>query len=174
MTPANMIAFNGTTPRVHAEAWVADTARVIGDAEIGTEASIFYGAVVRADRARITLGPRSNLQDLVAVHADPGYPTVIGAGVTVGHGAVLHGCTLEDGCLIGMGAIVLNGAVVGAGAMVAAGALVVGGQQVPAGVLVAGSPAKVRRPLTDDEAMAIAAGADRYVELARQHRAAAG
>src|ERR1700712_5007422 len=146
MSPGNLITFDGMTPRVDDQAWVADTARVIGDVEIGADASVFYGAVVRADRTRISIGPRSNLQDLVAVHADPGYPAVIGAGVTVGHGAVLHGCTLEDGCLIGMGAIVLNGAVVGAGAMVAAGALVVGGQQVPAGALVAGSPAKVRRP----------------------------
>ncbi len=172
--PRNLLSFAGKSPRVDSDAWVAPTATVIGDVDIAAEASVFYGAVVRADTATITLGPRSNLQDLVAVHADAGFPTVVGAAVTVGHGAILHGCVIEDGCLIGMGAIILNGAVVGAESLVAAGALVVGGQQIPPRSLVAGSPAKVRRQLSEAELQGNRDNADRYVELARQHRDAAG
>ena len=170
--PRNLLTFDGKSPQVDPDAWIAPTAMVIGDARLAADSSVFYGAVVRADRTSISLGARSNLQDLVAVHADPGYPAIIGAGVTVGHGAILHGCTIEDGCLIGMGAIILNGAVIGAESLVAAGALVVGGFQVPPRSLVAGSPAKVRRELTADELLANRENADRYVLLARQHRSA--
>lgn len=169
--PPNLLAFDGNTPDINADAWIAPTATVIGAASIGADASVFYGAVVRADRATITLGAGSNLQDLVVVHADPGYPTTIGGGVTVGHGAILHGCTIEDGCLIGMGAIILNGAVIGAQSLVAAGTLVLGDQQIPPRSLVAGSPGKVRRELSETELQGNRDNADRYVELARRHRA---
>lgn len=171
---STVLTFDGHAPRIDPDAWVAPTATVIGDAAVAAGASVFYGAVLRADISSITVGHRTNLQDQVVVHADPGHPAVIGDDVTVGHGAILHGCTIEDGCLIGMGAIVLNGAVVGAGSLVAAGALVLGDQVVPPRSLLAGSPAKVRRPLTDAEVAANLDSAVRYAALAARHRAATG
>src|SRR5690606_39739016 len=116
--------FDGRTPQVHAEAWVAPDATVIGAVELGPDASVFYASVLRADIETIRIGARSNIQDGCVVHADPGVPVSVGAGVSVGHRAVLHGCTVEDDCLIGMGAVVLNGARIGAGSLVAAGAVV--------------------------------------------------
>lgn len=169
-----VLTFDGNTPRLDPDAWLAPSATVIGDATIGAGASLFYGAVVRADTTTITVGRRTNLQDNVVVHADPGHPAVIGDDVTVGHGAVLHGCTIEDGVLIGMGAIVMNGAVVGRGSLVAAGALILGDQVIPPRSLVAGAPAKVRRELSDDEVAANADSAVRYAALAARHRAATG
>lgn len=118
---------------------------------IGPATGVFYGAVIRADIEDITIGAASNIQDTAVVHADPGYPAKIGNGVSVGHGAVLHGCTVGDGSLIGMNATILNGAVIGAGSLIAANALVLEGTEVPPGSLVAGIPAKVRRPLTPEE-----------------------
>ena len=167
-----MLAFDGRTPVVHHSAWVAESATVIGDCEIGADASVFFGSVVRADRASISLGAGSNLQDLVVVHADPGHPAVIGAAVTVGHAAVLHGCTVEDGCLIGIGAVVMNGAVIGTGSLVGAGAVVPGGTVIPPRSLVLGSPGRVKRELTDAEVAANRDNATRYVTLAAQYRAA--
>src|SRR5690606_28701942 len=131
--------------------WVAPTATIIGAAELHPESSVFYGAVVRADRDRIVLGAGANLQDNVVVHGDPGTPAIIGAGVSVGHGAIVHGCIIEDDCLIGMNATVLNRAVIGADSLVAAGALVLEDTVIPPRSLVAGVPAKVRRELTDEE-----------------------
>jgi carbonic anhydrase/acetyltransferase-like protein (isoleucine patch superfamily) len=128
--------------------------------------------VLRADGDAITVGAGSNVQDGCVVHADPGFPASIGDGVVVGHGAVVHGCTVEDGALIGMGSTVLNGARIGAGSLVAAGAVVLEGTQVPPGSLVAGVPAKVRRPLTQDEAAGIRAGAADYVARAKHHAGA--
>ena len=125
---------------------------------------------VRADTAAISVGAGSNLQDNVVLHADPGFPCSVGAGVSVGHAAVVHGCTVEDDCLIGMGATVLNGAVIGSGSLVAAGAVVLEGTVVPPRSLVAGVPAKVRRELTDEEFDGVKQNAARYVELARAHR----
>lgn len=172
--PSPLLTFNGVTPQVDPSAWIAPTARIIGNATIAADASVFYGAVVRADLTTISIGARTNLQDNAVVHADPDYPASIGAGVTVGHGAILHGCVIEDGCLIGMGAIVMNGAVIGAQSLVAAGALVLADQQLPARSLIAGSPAKVRRALTDDEVQTLAKSAAGYVEVARQHRDSVG
>ncbi len=118
---------------------------------LGESASVFYGAVLRADIDAISIGDRSNVQDNVAMHVDRGVPLTIGSGVSVGHGAVVHGCTIEDDCLIGMGSTVLNGAVIGSGSLVAAGAVVLEGTVVPPGSLVAGVPGKVRRELTEAE-----------------------
>ena len=120
----------------------------------------------------ISIGERSNIQDGCVAHTDPGYPVVVGSGVSVGHRAVLHGCTVEDDALIGMGAVVLNGAVVGAGSLVAAGAVVTEGMQIPPGSLVAGVPAKVRRELDEDAQEALRRNARIYVDLAAQHREA--
>ncbi|MEA9985567.1 MULTISPECIES: gamma carbonic anhydrase family protein [Subtercola] len=171
---ALIIPFGGRTPLVAETAWLAPTATVIGDVSVGAEASVFYGAVVRADSSAITLGARSNLQDTVVVHGDPGFPARIGSGVSVGHGAVLHGCTIEDDCLIGMNATVLNGAVIGAESLVAAGALILEGTVIPAGSLVAGVPGKVRRELTAPERAAVRENAATYVRLSAEHRVAAG
>jgi carbonic anhydrase/acetyltransferase-like protein (isoleucine patch superfamily) len=169
-----VIPFEGSTPQLGPDAWVAGTATLIGSVTVGAETCVFYGAVLRADRTTITIGERSNLQDNVVVHADPGFPATVGSDVSVGHTAMLHGCTVEDGCLIGMSATVMNGAVVGAGSMVAAGALVLEGMQIPPGSLVAGVPAKVRRPLAEREIEYMKENAEHYVDMGRRHAAAGG
>lgn len=165
-----ILPFEGQSPTVDPSAWLAPTAMVIGRSTVAAGASVFYGAVVRADMDSITLGPGSNLQDNVVVHTDFGYPAVIGSEVSVGHAAVVHGCTIEDDCLIGMNATVLNGAVVGRGSLVAAGTVVLEGTQVPPGSLFAGVPGKVRRELTDEELTRVRANAEHYRHLAAQHR----
>jgi len=167
---APLYPFAGNTPAVHDSAFVAPTASIIGNAALAADASAFYGVSVRADTAAISVGAGSNLQDNVVLHADPGFPCTVGERVSVGHAAVVHGCTVEDDCLIGMGATVLNGAVIGAGSLVAAGAVVLEGTVVPPRSLVAGVPGKVRRELTDEEYDGVRANATRYVELARAHR----
>jgi carbonic anhydrase/acetyltransferase-like protein (isoleucine patch superfamily) len=157
-------AFRGTRPRVDPSAYVDESAQVIGDVEIGPESSIWMAAVVRGDVHWVRIGRRSNLQDGTIVHVmNRTHPTTIGDNVTVGHAAVLHGCTVGDQCLVGMGAILLNGVDVGPGSIVAAGSLVLEGTSVPPRSLVAGSPAKVRRALTDAEVADIQQYADRYV-----------
>ncbi|GAB3518595.1 gamma carbonic anhydrase family protein [Arthrobacter monumenti] len=169
---ANIIPFQGKTPAIDADAFVAPSATIIGDASLGKDASAFYGVVVRGDTAAIKVGDGSNLQDNVVLHADPGFPTTVGARVSVGHSAVVHGCTIGDDCLIGMSATVLNGANIGAGTLVAAGAVVLEGTEIPPRSLVAGVPAKVRRELSDEELDGVKENAKHYVELARAHKAA--
>jgi carbonic anhydrase/acetyltransferase-like protein (isoleucine patch superfamily) len=165
-----LLDFDGSAPTVDPSAWVAPNATLIGRVTLGADASVFFGAVLRADISTIDVGAGTNLQDGVIVHADPDFPTTIGGNVTVGHAATLHGCTVEDGALIAIGAIVLNGAVIGASSLVGAGALVTPGTVIPPRSLVLGSPAKVRRELTDDEIAANAANSARYVVLARRYR----
>jgi carbonic anhydrase/acetyltransferase-like protein (isoleucine patch superfamily) len=169
---ALVLPFHGTSPTIDESAWLAPTAAVIGNATIEAAASLFYGAVVRADMDEIWLGPGSNLQDNVVVHTDFGFPTRIGAGVSVGHAAVVHGCTVEDNCLIGMNATVLNGAVIGTGSLVAAGSVVLEGTRIPPRSLVAGVPGKVRRELTEEEYEKVLRNAEHYRALAAQHRSA--
>lgn len=164
-----IITVNGATPVVAEGAWIAPTATVIGAVRLAPGSSVFYGAVLRADGDRIELGANSNLQDNVVVHVDRGRPTTIGSGVSVGHNAVLHGCTIEDDCLIGMNATVLNGAVIGEGSLVAAGTVVLEGTVVPPGSLVAGVPGRVRRELADDERAGIRRNAETYLEHVRAH-----
>jgi carbonic anhydrase/acetyltransferase-like protein (isoleucine patch superfamily) len=164
-----IIPFDGHTPEVHNDAWIAASATLIGRVRIDTSASVFYGSVLRGDTTPISIGAGSNIQDNVVVHADPGFAAQIGAGVSVGHGAVLHGCTIGDRTLIGMNATVLNGAVIGEGCLIAAGALVLEGAVIPPGSLVAGVPGKVRRPLTDDEREHVRQNAISYQALARRH-----
>ena len=168
---ALLIPFNGSTPAVDPAAWVAPNATLIGGVTLAAGASAFFGAVLRADSSTITIGERSNLQDNVVVHVDDDAPLSVGSGVSVGHGAVLHGCTIEDDCLIGMNATVLNHAVIGTGSLVAAGALVLEGTIIPPGSLVAGVPAKVRRELTDDERAGIRANGDHYAALSQRYAA---
>ena len=155
----------GRMPRVHSSAYIDDSAQVIGDVEIGEESSVWMAVVVRGDVNAIRIGRRTNLQDGTIVHVMiETHPTVVGDDVTIGHAAVVHGCTIEDRCLIGMGAILLNGARIGTGSIVAAGSLVPENTTVPRRSLVMGSPAKVKRPLSDDEVAAIQLYADRYVK----------
>ncbi len=157
-------------PVIDPTAWVAPNATVIGDVTLGPQVGVWYSAVLRGDGDRITVGARSNLQDGVVLHTDPGFHLQIGEGVSVGHNAVLHGCRVEDDVLVGMGAIVMNGAVIGAGSMVAAGALVPSGVVIPARSLVVGAPAKVRRETTQEERGGIELNAMFYVDLAVIHR----
>ena len=171
---ATLIPFDGVDPVVDPSAFVAPSATLIGDVTIAPRASVFFGAVVRADRAAIVIGEGSNLQDNVTVHGDPGSPTIVGAGVSVGHGAILHGCTVEDRCLIGMGSTVLGGAVVGTESLVAAGAVVLEGSVIPPRSLVAGVPAKVRRALTDNEVAGLRTNAETYLALSESYRAILG
>ncbi|CAN5529570.1 gamma carbonic anhydrase family protein [soil metagenome] len=167
---ATIIPFNATSPVIADSSWVAPNATVIGAVTLHENSSVFYGAVLRADISTITLGAGSNLQDNVTVHVDEGKPTTIGAGVSVGHAAVLHGCTIEDNCLIGMSATVLNDAVIGEGSLVAAGTVVLEGTIVPPGSLVAGVPGKVRRELTAEERERVRENGVRYLKHMADHR----
>jgi carbonic anhydrase/acetyltransferase-like protein (isoleucine patch superfamily) len=168
----NVLTIAGVpAPELDPTAFVAAGAVIVGNVRLAARSSVWYNAVLRAEAEPITLGERSNLQDTVVCHVDHGYPLTIGAGVSVGHGAVLHGCTIEDDCLIGMSATVLNGAVVGAGSLVAAGAVVLEGTVVPPGSLVAGVPAKVRRELSDDERAGIRRNAESYLAHVERHTA---
>jgi carbonic anhydrase/acetyltransferase-like protein (isoleucine patch superfamily) len=158
-------------PDESAAAYVAPGAALIGAVRLGEGSSVWFNAVLRADNEPITLGAGSNLQDLVACHVDAGFPLTIGTGVSVGHSAVLHGCTIEDEVLVGMHATIMNGAVIGTGSLVAAGALVTEGVVVPPRSLVAGVPAKVRRELTDTEVDGVRRNAAHYAERARLYAA---
>ncbi|WP_353816449.1 gamma carbonic anhydrase family protein [Agromyces sp. SYSU T00266] len=158
-------------PELEPTAFVALGAVVVGQVRLAAQSSVWYNAVLRAEAEPITLGERSNLQDGVVCHVDAGYPVAIGTGVSVGHRAVLHGCTVEDDCLIGMGATILNGAVIGRGSLVAAGAVVLEGTVVPPGSLVAGVPGKVRRELTADEQAGIRRNAEAYLAHVARHTA---
>ena len=165
-------AYGGHAPRLDPSVYVVDSATVIGDVVIGPESSIWFGAVVRGDIEPIRIGARSNVQDNATLHVVGGkFATTLGDGVTVGHNAVVHGCTIEDGALVGMGAIVLDGAVVGAESLIAAGALVPPGMRVPPRSLVLGSPGKVVRPVSDDELERIRSSASNYVGYAKRYRA---
>lgn len=169
MTPQT-ITVAGATPSVDPTAWIAPGAVVAGAVELGPEVGVWYTAVIRADHTPITLGAGSNVQDGSVLHADPGFASTIGAGVTIGHRAVVHGCTVEDECLIGMGAVILNGATIGRGSLVAAGAVVSQGVVVPPHSLVAGVPGTVRRETTEDERALIRASAASYRRLLAAHR----
>jgi carbonic anhydrase/acetyltransferase-like protein (isoleucine patch superfamily) len=164
-----IVEFDGARPEVHPEAWVAPGVVLVGKAVIAARASVWYGAVLRADMDSITLGARSNLQDGTIVHTDYGFPTTIGEGVSVGHRAVLHGCTVADEVLVGMGAVVLNGARIGEGSLIAAGTVILEGAEIPPGSLVAGVPGKVRRQLNDEERDRVRLNAEHYLTLAASH-----
>lgn len=170
-------AFNGQHPRLGAGAWVDDSAVVIGDVELGDEASVWPTAVLRGDIQRITVGAGSNIQDGSVLHvthdsphAPGGYALSIGAGVTVGHRAVLHGCTVGDYCLIGIGATVLDGAVIESEVMLGAGALVPPGKHLASGYLYIGTPARQARPLTEQERQFLRYSAEHYQRLKEAHR----
>lgn len=161
----------GHEPAIDPAAFVAPTAVLLGEVVLAAGSSVWYHTVLRADGGPIVIGADSNIQDNCTVHVDPGSPVTIGERVSVGHNAVLHGCTVEDDVLVGMGATVLNGAHIGAGSLVAAQALVPQGMRVPPGSLVAGVPAKVKRELTTEEREGVKLNAAVYLELAERHRA---
>lgn len=158
-----ILAFEGESPRIHKTAYLADGVAVIGRVEIGGQAGIWFNAVLRGDAEPIRIGRGTNVQDGTVVHTDPGYPCSVADFVTVGHGAILHGCTVEQGATIGMGATVLNGARVGEEALVAANALVPEGMEVPPRTLVAGVPARPRRELTAAEVARLRENAEWYI-----------
>ncbi|MDJ0325236.1 gamma carbonic anhydrase family protein [Cryobacterium sp. PH31-AA6] len=158
-------------PNVAASAFVAPGAVLVGHVTLAEHASVWYNSVLRAEAEPIRIGAGSNLQDNVSCHVDHGFPLIVGRNVSVGHGAVLHGCTIEDDVLVGMSATILNGAVIGEGSLVAAGAVVLEGSMVPPRSLVAGVPAKVRRALTDDEVAGIRHNAEAYLEHSVLHEA---
>lgn len=175
---AVIVPFEGQSPRVDSGAFVAPGACLVGEVEIGPQASVWYNCVLRGDINRIVLGARSNLQDSTVVHVEgpnpshAGWPTLIGEDVLVGHKAILHGCVLEDRAFVGMGAVVMDGCRLGEGAMLAAGALLAPGKTVPAGELWVGAPARFLRKLSAHQLAEMAEGAAHYVDMGRRHRAA--
>lgn len=163
--------FKNLSPRIDPSAFIEESAQVIGDVVIGPRSSVWFNCVVRGDVNAIRIGVETNVQDLSCLHVlKDRFGLTIGDRVTVGHSVTLHGCVVGDLCLIGMGAVILDGAEIGPQCIVAAGALVAPGIRVPAGSLVMGSPAKVKRPLTDEERAQLARSAANYVEYSRQYR----
>lgn len=163
--------FDGINPQLGDNAWVADSAQVIGSVLLGRNASVWYGAVVRGDTEQIRIGHNSNVQDLSVLHADSGVPLVIGDDVTVGHQAMLHGCTIGDGSLIGIQAVVLNNAKIGRNSIVGAGSVVTEGKEFPDNSLIVGVPAKAVRTLTPDQIAKLRANSQQYVDNAKRHSA---
>ena len=168
-----LYSIDGIAPDMPADGryWVAPDANLIGRIRLLEDASVWFGCTLRGDREWITIGARSNVQENSVLHTDPGYPMTIGSDCTVGHGVILHGCTIGDNCLIGMGAIVLNGAKIGRNCVIGAGALVTEGKEFPDNSLIVGSPAKVIRELDDKAVAQFTRGAAHYVENARRYKA---
>ena len=167
-----LYALNDFEPQVHPSAWIAPSAEIMGQVFVQADASVWFGCVVRGDVERISIGAGSNVQDLSVLHADPGAPLTLGERVTVGHKAMLHGCTIGDESLIGIGAVVLNGARIGRHCLVGAGALVTEGKAFPDGSLILGSPARVARALTPEQIEGLRRSAQHYIDNARRFRAA--
>lgn len=157
------------TPQVHPTAWVADSAQVMGKVTLAENASVWYGATLRGDNDRITVGQNSNVQDGSVLHTDHGKPLTIGDNVTVGHQVVLHGCTIGDCSLVGIQSVILNGARIGRNSIVGAGSLVTEGKEFPDGVLIVGSPAKVVRELSPEQIARLQASATHYVSQQQRH-----
>lgn len=161
----------GRKPKIHPESFTAPGAQIIGDVELKKDAGVWHNAVIRGDMARITIGRASNVQDNCTLHCDLNKPLTIGENVTVGHNAILHSCTVGDGSIVGMGAIVLNDAVIGKSCMIAAGAVVTPRTVIPDGSMVMGSPAKIKRELTQEEKENMLENAAEYVRLSKQYAA---
>ncbi|HEX2741952.1 MAG TPA: gamma carbonic anhydrase family protein [Rubrobacter sp.] len=167
---SNLLPHGEKFPEVAESAWIAPGAYVIGDVYLGEQSSVWYGAVLRGDTEPIRIGARTNVQDGCVLHADPGYPAVVGEGCVVGHKAVVHGCQIGANCLVGMGATILNGAKIGEGSIVAAGAVVPEGREFPPRSLIVGIPAKRIGDVSEEQTADIARGAGEYVERARAHK----
>ena len=160
----SLIRYKGKQPQVGERVFLAEGACLVGDVSIGDDSSVFYNAVLRGDLAEIKIGKRTNIQDNVCIHVSTDVGVSIGDEVTVGHGAVLHGCTIEDNVLVGMGAVIMDGALVMKNCIIGAGALVTAGKNFPEGSLVMGSPAQIIRPLTTDEIKNVKAGVEHYLD----------
>ena len=158
-------------PQLGAGAWVADSAQLIGQVELGEDASVWFGAILRGDAERLRVGRGSNVQDGSVLHADPGFPLILGEHVSIGHQVMLHGCSVGDGTLIGIQAVVLNGAKIGRHCLVGAGALITEGKEFPDGSMILGAPAKVVRLLTAEQVAGLQRIAEHYVENAKRFRA---
>jgi gamma-carbonic anhydrase len=168
---AHLFPYKGLMPSVHPSVFIADGAKIIGDVVVGDQSSVWFNAVIRGDVNSIRIGSRTNIQDNSVLHVTTDTaPTHIGSDVTIGHSAVLHGCAIADGCLIGMGAILLDGVVVRKHSMVAAGSMVLEGFEVPEGMLVAGVPAKVKRPLREEEKEYLFRSAANYVKYVKNYQ----
>lgn len=154
--------------------FIAPSAAVIGDVIMHEKSSVWFGCVLRGDADRIEIGAGSNIQDGTVIHADPGFPTTVGKNVTVGHNAMLHGCTIGDGTLVGINAVVLNGAVIGKGCLIGANALVTEGMEIPDGSLVLGSPAKIKSQLSDEQQQGLILNAEHYVSNGSRYNAELG
>lgn len=167
-----LYALDGAAPKLPASSncYIAPGARVIGDVTLAEEVGIWFNAVLRGDNEPIVIGPGSNVQDGCVFHTDPGFPMTLGADVTVGHGAILHGCTIGDGTLIGMGAVVLNGAKIGKGCLIGANALVTEGKEIPDYSMAVGQPAKVIRPIDEAMAAELRRASDVYKKRQQQYR----
>ena len=162
-TPMPIYKVKGVAPTIADDAYIAPTAIVIGDVQVGARATIWWGAVVRGDNEPIVIGPECNVQDGAVLHTDPGYPLRLGSGVSIGHQAMVHGATIDDGALIGIQSVVLNGATIGASSLVGAGAVVTAGLTVPERSMVLGTPARIVRRLNDDEVEGLRRTARIYV-----------
>lgn len=166
-----IIAYKGITPKIDPTVFIADGVHIIGDVEIGKDSSVWYNTVIRGDVNFIRIGERTNIQDNTVVHVtNKKFPTYIGSNVTIGHSAVIHACTINDYSLIGMGAVILDDATVGKYSLIAAGAVVTMGMKIPEGMLAAGVPAKIVRPLTDDERRFLAQSAQNYIDYVASYR----
>ena len=159
-----------SVPRVAATAWVADSAQVIGNVDLGEDASVWFGSVLRGDNELMRIGARCNIQDGAILHSDPGFALTLGEGVSVAHQVMLHGCTIGTGTLVGIQAVVLNGARIGKNCLVGAGALVTEGKEFPDGSMILGSPAKVVRALTPEQIVGLSRVCEHYVKTARRYR----
>lgn len=159
-----ILPFDGHEPEIHPDAWVAPNASVIGKVRIAADANVWFGAVLRGDNEPIRVGARTNIQEGVVIHVDPGFPVTIGEGCTIGHHAIVHGCTIGDNSLVGMGATVLNGAVIGSNCLIGANALVTEGKVFPDNSLIVGAPAKAIRLLDDAAVAGLKKSADGYVK----------
>lgn len=167
----HILPYGGVWPRIAPTAFIAPSAVIVGDVEIGEEASVWFGVVIRGDTAPVRIGARSNVQDNTVIHTDDGAPTLIGDDCSIGHAAILHGAVVGDGALIGMGSTLLNHAEVSAGCLLAAGSLLPEGKTIPAGQLAMGAPAKVVRAVTEDERERMRSGLAHYLTYAREYRA---
>ncbi|MBI2430211.1 MAG: gamma carbonic anhydrase family protein [Ignavibacteriales bacterium] len=166
-----IVTYQGITPTIHPTVFLADGVHIIGDVEIGKDSSVWYNTVIRGDVNYIRIGERTNIQDNTVIHVtNKKFPTHIGSNVTVGHNAVIHACTINDYCLIGMGAIILDDATIGPYSLIAAGAVVTMGSVIPQGMLAAGVPAKVIRPLTDEERQSLVQSAQNYIDYVATYR----
>lgn len=165
-----ILKFKEFYPQINPTTWIAPSADLIGDVEIGEDSSVWFGCVLRADVSKIKIGKRSNIQDLSMIHTDLNAPTIIGDDVTIGHKVMLHGCTIEDGCLIGMSATILDNAVIGKGSIVGANSLVTAGKVFPEKSLIMGSPAKVVKQLSNEEIEKLIMHAQKYVKYKNDYR----